>query len=38
MTFEQFALIWPMVGISLVVAVTLLGTWLLDRRERRKAR
>jgi hypothetical protein len=38
MTFAQFALIWPMVGISLVVAATLLLVWLEDRHERRKAR
>ena len=38
MTFEHFALIWPMVGISLVVVAVLVLTWLQDRAARRKAR
>jgi hypothetical protein len=35
MTFEHFALIWPMIGISLVVAATLFGVWLSERRKAR---
>jgi hypothetical protein len=38
MTFEHFALIWPILGTSLAVAVVLLVTWLQDRAERHKAR
>lgn len=36
MTFEHFALIWPMIGISLVVVAVLWLTWLQDRREERR--
>ena len=38
MTFEHFALIWPLVGISLVAGIVYLVTGLRDRAERRKAR
>ncbi len=38
MTFEQFALIWPIVGTVLVVAAVLLATWFQDRHERNKVR
>lgn len=33
MTFEQFALVWPMIAIPAVAATVILLTWLLERRE-----
>jgi hypothetical protein len=36
MTFEQFALIWPMIAIPLVAAVAVGLTVLLERREERQ--
>ncbi len=36
MTFEHFALVWPMIAIPLVAASAILLTWLLERREERR--
>jgi len=38
MTFEHFALIWPIVGSVLVVSAVVFVTWLQDRHERRRPR
>jgi hypothetical protein len=36
MTFEQFAFVWPMIAIPLVVVTVILLTGWLDRREERR--
>jgi hypothetical protein len=36
MTFEQFALVWPMIAIPMVAAMAIFLTWVLDRREQRR--
>lgn len=36
MTFEQFALVWPMIAIPLVAAAAVGLTFMLERREERR--
>jgi hypothetical protein len=36
MTFEQFAFVWPMIAIPLVVITVILLTRLLEAREERR--
>jgi hypothetical protein len=38
MSFETFALIWPFLSVSLVIAATIFFTRLQDRARDRKAR
>ena len=36
MTFEQFALVWPMIALPLVAVAVIMLTRLLERREERR--
>jgi hypothetical protein len=38
MTFEQFALVWPLIAIPLVAATVIAATRMLERLEERRHR